>query len=197
MLVVVMSLLNVNRINKIFILGMHSSLSFNSQRDKLTNKKPDFQKDILMPNIYASENFEIIKNNSYPARKERKVVTAKKAKVHSVVEAIIAKKNIEVSKKVPNYSHRLSRPVSKIVRKPVPTLSTLDPDNMVMDFDERLNEKAMYYEEQSTIAKEKMREVMEKINGGNNHQAEDYNEEVNFYLTSLSPPKKTVPISIQ
>lgn len=47
----------------------------------------------------------------------------------------------------------------------MPTLSTLEPDTLVMDFDERLNEKAMYYEEQTNIAKEKMREVMERVKG--------------------------------
>lgn len=80
----------INAINKNLL--MNSSLSFNSNRDTVVAKKPDFQKDIIMPHIYANENFELIKNNSYPVRHERKVITAKKARVRSIVEAIVSKK---------------------------------------------------------------------------------------------------------
>jgi hypothetical protein len=71
---------------------MNSSVSFNSNREKTAPRKLNFQKDIIMPHIYANENFELIKNNSYPVRHERKVITAKKARVRSIVEAIVSKK---------------------------------------------------------------------------------------------------------
>ena len=80
----------INTINKLLL--MNPSLSFISNRDKIAPRKLDFQKDIIMPHIYANENFELIKNNSYPVRHERKVITAKKAKVRSIVETIVSKK---------------------------------------------------------------------------------------------------------
>ncbi len=56
---------------------MHSSLSFNSNTDRNTVKKTNFQKDIIIPSIYSNENYEFIKNNSYPTQPERKVLKAK------------------------------------------------------------------------------------------------------------------------
>lgn len=80
-----------------------------------------------MPHIYANENFDLLKNNSYPVRHERKVITAKKAKVRSVVEAIVSKKQVEVSKKTPIYKHRLSKPVNQIKKKSSSTLPVFEP----------------------------------------------------------------------
>lgn len=64
---------------------MYSSLSVNSNRERSFVKRPDFQKDMIIPVIYSNENYEYIKNNNYHAPPERKVLTAKLNRVQSVV----------------------------------------------------------------------------------------------------------------
>lgn len=96
---------------------MYSSLSLNSNRDKSYSKKPDFHKDIIIPVIYSNDNYEFIKNNNYQPIPDRKVLSAKLNRVQSIVETIVSKKNIEVTKKQPMYQHRLAKPKIQYKRK--------------------------------------------------------------------------------
>ena len=61
-----------------------------------------------------------------------------------------------------------------------------------MDIDQKINERAFYYQEQTSPVKDRMKEVMHKLKKVNKNQQED--EEVAFYITELSPPKKSIPL---
>lgn len=82
------------RLTIIKVSRMHSSLSFTSARDKAVTKRSDFRKDIIMPTIYSLDNYEFIKNISASIKPERKVITVKKARLQSVVETIVSKKEV-------------------------------------------------------------------------------------------------------
>lgn len=143
---------------------MRSSLSFYDSKAKQATQMSNFHKEVITPHIYADENFQYIKNNSYPTRHQRKVVAVKKKRVSEVVEAIVTKRNVEASKKIANYQHRLSRPAIVEKRNSLQVHTLLPSDQLEMDIDEKINERAFYHEEQTATAKERVKEVMGKIN---------------------------------
>lgn len=55
---------------------------------------PNFHHDVIIPIIYANENFDVLANNSYPSVPQRKAVAIKKQRVQAVIETIVSKKNI-------------------------------------------------------------------------------------------------------
>lgn len=116
-------------------------------------KPPNFQKDVIIPNIYDIKNFELIAQEAYPPKIERKAYAAKKMRVQAVVETILTKKTIAPSKKQPMHVHRLSRPQTAPARKKYPNSPQFDiaQENLLMNVDEKINEMAVNLHEQSLV----------------------------------------------
>lgn len=69
------------------------------------------------------------------------------------------------------------------------------PESLTMDIDEKINEKAMEYEEHNSNQKEKMREMIKKINEAGNFSNIDIGkEELNFYVTEISPMRMSIDL---
>ena len=70
-------------------------------------KAPNFQKDVIIPQIYDLKNIKVIQNHGYKNSPTNKVAELKKKKIENVIKGIINKQKIE-----PNHTQPLYKSLS-------------------------------------------------------------------------------------
>ena len=85
-----------------------------------------------------------------------------------MIQSIVSKIKVEPSKKTAHYKHRLPKPIAKCGRKSLPVFTGMNVEDLEMDFDQRINERAFFHEEQTSALKEKIKQVKNKFNQKDN-----------------------------
>lgn len=93
----------------------------------------------------------------------RKIYEAKKSKVQSVVEQIVSKKTIDINKKQATYQQKPNKLYKPIKQKPKDSKLPYQLDSMVMDLDEKINEKALFLDEEFSTQKAVLNQILQKI----------------------------------
>ena len=63
--------------------------------DSVEAKMPNFQKDVIIPQIYDLKNIKLIQNFGYKNSPVNKVAELKKKKIQNVIRGIVDKQKVE------------------------------------------------------------------------------------------------------